>query len=208
MWHASFRWGPGPHVLEGTQEGRGLVTRTVGDKPNPVSPPVAEGSNGETAELRAHQQAWEAFAGCAVRLIPVLKAQMAAVTGETERSALELLVHLRVLVSSQANASDTERAARLSKVVMAMQFQDITRQKLEHVGQALDQWSAHLQALLRGPLDDDAKRHLAELERIEQTYTMEEERRLHAEASSPDYQEPVPVEVESAGTEADSVTLF
>jgi hypothetical protein len=66
----------------------------------------------------------------------------------------------------------------------------------------------HLQALLRGPLDNDAKRHIAELERIEQTYTMEEERRLHTAALSPDYQEPVPVEAEPARPDTDSVTLF
>lgn len=163
-------------------------------------------SAGDVSALREHQQAWEAFAVCAVRLIPVLKAQMGSVTGETERSALELLVHLRVLASSQAVASEAEKAASLTKVVMAMQFQDITRQKLEHVGQALDQWSAHLRALLKAPLDADAKRRIAELERIELSYTMEEERRLHAAAVSPDYQEPVPVDEGPA--EEDSVTLF
>lgn len=163
---------------------------------------------GELGRLQEHQRAWEAFAGCAVRLIPVLKAQMGAVTGETERAALELLVHLRVLASAQAAVSEAERAASLSKAVMAMQFQDITRQKLEHVGQTLEQWSAHLRTLLSGPLDDEAKRHIAELERIEQTYTMEEERRLHAAALSQDYQEPVPIEMEPAEADAGSVTLF
>jgi hypothetical protein len=163
---------------------------------------------GELGRLQEHQRAWETFAGCAVRIIPVLKAQMTAVTGETERSALELLVHLRVLASEQAIVSEAERAASLSKVVMAMQFQDITRQKLEHVGQALEQWSTHLRVLLSGPLDDDAKRHIAEMERIEQTYTMEEERRLHAAAVCQDYQEPVPIEMEPTGADADPVTLF
>lgn len=172
----------------------------------PCHPPAGDATADNA--LQDHQRAWEAFANCAVRLIPVLKAQMASVTGETERSTLELLMHLRVLASSEADASETERAASLSKVVMAMQFQDITRQKLEHVGQALDHWSTHLEVLLRGPLDDDAKRHIAELERVEQTYTMEEERRLHAAALSPDYQEPVPIDLEPAGADADSATLF
>lgn len=174
----------------------------------PCHPPAGDATADNA--LQDHQRAWEAFASCAVRLIPVLKAQMASVTGETERSTLELLMHLRVLASSDADTSDAERTASLSKVVMAMQFQDITRQKLEHVGQALDHWSTHLQALLRGPLDDDAKRHIAELERVEHIYTMEEERRLHAAALSPDYLEPVPTDVEAAGAgaETDSVTLF
>lgn len=174
------------------------------------SGPVTAAGNrtDELSALREHQQAWKSFAACAVRLIPVLKAQMAAVTEETERSAMELMAHLRLLASSGSGASDEDREASLSKVVMAMQFQDITRQKLEHVGQALDQWSSHLQALLRGPQDGEAKREIASLERIEQNYTMEEERRLHAAAVSSDYQEPVPTETLDPEPESDSVTLF
>jgi hypothetical protein len=89
---------------------------------------------------------------------------------------------------------------------MAMQFQDITRQKLEHVGLVLDQWSGHLHALLKGPYDDEAKREIAALQRIERSYTMEEERRLHEATVTPDYQEPVPMDLEDK--ETDSVTLF
>lgn len=164
------------------------------------------GENTTRAALQEHQRAWETFAGCAVRLIPVLKAQMASVTAETERAAMDLLLHLRVLMSPDPVTTLGDKSASLSKVVMAMQFQDITRQKLEHVGQALDQWSRHLQALLKGPLDSSAQQEIAVLEQVEQHYTMEEERRLHAEALSPDYQEPVPVDVEQA--ETDSITLF
>jgi hypothetical protein len=161
-----------------------------------------------TKMAQEHQHAWESFAVNAVRLIPVLKAQMSAVTEETERSAMDLLVHLRLLAAVDSTASEQDKAASLSKVVMAMQFQDITRQKLEHVGQALDQWSAHLHALLKGPGDEDAKRQIEALERIERNYTMEEERRVHAAAISPDYQEPVPTELLEPMPEQDSVTLF
>lgn len=157
---------------------------------------------------RGHRQAWETFAACAVRLIPVLKAQMEAVTEETERAAMDLVMNLRVLASQNADATGEDKSASLSKVVTAMQFQDITRQKLEHVGQALDQWSRHLQALMRGPQDEDAKREIAALERIEQSYTMEEERRLHAAALTPEYQEPIPTDMLESKSESDSITLF
>lgn len=179
-----------------------------GDESNSARASDADGSNGEMNELREHQRAWEAFAGCAVRLIPVLNAQMASVTGETERAAMELLIHLRVLASSEAGVGKDEKAASLSRVVMAMQFQDITRQKLEHVGQALDQLNTQLKALLKGPPNEEAKAHLAVLQQIELNYTMEEERRLHVAAMSPDYQEPVPVDVEAGGADKDAVTLF
>jgi chemotaxis regulatin CheY-phosphate phosphatase CheZ len=96
----------------------------------------------------------------------------------------------------------------MSKIVMAMQFQDITQQKLEHVTQALEQWQKHLQALLKGPEDESAKQEIAALQRLEESYTMEEERRLHVAALSPDYQEPVPIEADEADAESDSVTLF
>jgi hypothetical protein len=91
---------------------------------------------------------------------------------------------------------------------MAMQFQDITRQKLEHVGQALDQLKTQLRALLKGPQNEEARAQLAVLQQIEQNYTMEEERRLHVATVSPDYQEPVPGDAESGGAEKDAVTLF
>ena len=158
--------------------------------------------------LKAHQQAWEAFAACAITMIPVLKKQMEAVTHQTERAALDLMVHLRVLTSPATTSGLMDTSTNLSKIVMAMQFQDLTQQKLEHVTQALDQWHTHLQVLLRGPLDEGAKREISALQSLEESYTMEEERRLHAATLSPDYQEPVPIEMEEKETDSDSVTLF
>jgi hypothetical protein len=171
-------------------------------------PSTASNRTVELDLLREHQQAWEEFAVCAVRLIPVLKAQMTAVAEETERAAMDLMGHLRVLAASEVGAASDSQSSHVSKIVMAMQFQDITRQKLEHVGQALDQWSSHLQALMKGPQDADAKQRIAALQQIEQHYTMEEERRLHATAMTPDYQEPVLIDVEDSQSETDSITLF
>lgn len=171
--------------------------------------PAKAGSETDEGTMpRGHRQAWETFAVCAVRLIPVLKAQMEGVTKETERAAMDLLMHLRVLASPTTIATAEEKSASLSRVVTAMQFQDITRQKLEHVSHALDQWSRHLEALMRGQEDEGAKVEIASLEQIEQTYTMEEERRLHAAALSPEYQEPIPTDEQENESASDAVTLF
>lgn len=167
---------------------------------------LATGAQISTTELVARQQAWNAFADGAMRMIPALKAQMTAVTAETERAAVELLVHLQALASRADTMTSTERSESVSRVVVAMQFQDITRQKLEHVGLALDQLKRHLQVLQEGPLTEEARQEIAALERIEETFTMEEERRLHKAALQPDYQEPVPVDVSDNG--GDAVTLF
>ena len=156
--------------------------------------------------FQAHQEAWKTFAEGAVHMIPALKAQMAAVTQETERAAMDLLVHLQALASADGTMTPKERSASISKVVMAMQFQDITRQKLEHVGTALDHLRHHLQALLKGPDNAEARNTIAALQVMEQSYTMEEERRLHQAALKPDYQEPVPTD--ASDKETDSVTLF
>jgi len=156
--------------------------------------------------LQAQQQAWKNFAERATHMIPVLKAQMFAVTQETERAALDLMVHLRLLSSSEIQAMSKDRTESVSKVVMALQFQDITRQKLEHIGKALDQLNSHLQILTKGPLDEEGRRAIAELEAIEQHYTMEDERRLHHNALMPDYEEPVPTGL--SDERADSVMLF
>ncbi len=174
----------------------------------PLRPTTAGIEPSELERLKEHQQAWEVFAVCAVSMIPVLKKQMEAVTHQTERAALDLMMHIRALTSPALTSGRIDTSANLSKIVMAMQFQDLTQQKLEHVTQALDQWHTHLQVLLRGPLDEGAKREIAALQSLEESYTMEEERRLHAATLSPDYQEPVPIEMEETETDSDSVTLF
>jgi hypothetical protein len=134
--------------------------------------------------------------------------QMEGVTQETERAAMDLMVHMRALTMPASNSTSAQTSTNLTKVVMAMQFQDITQQKLEHVAQALDQWHTHLHALLKGPEDEGARQEIASLQRLEESYTMEEERRLHAAALAPDYQEPVPIETDQREKESDSVTLF
>ena len=174
----------------------------------PLRPTTVGSEESELASLKEHQQAWEAFASYAVSMIPVLKKQMEAVTQQTERAAMDLMVNLRALTSPAMDSRSTDTSANLSKIVMAMQFQDLTQQKLEHVTQALDQWHTHLQVLLRGPLDEGARREIAALQSLEESYTMEEERRLHAATLSPDYQEPVPIEMAEKETDSDSVTLF
>ncbi|TKB74377.1 MAG: hypothetical protein E8D46_06710 [Nitrospira sp.] len=171
-------------------------------------PTTGAGEASELASLKEQQQAWEAFAACAISVIPVLKKQMEAVTQQTERAAMDLMVHISALTLPSTGSRPADTSANLSKIVMAMQFQDITQQKLEHVAQALDQWHKHLQALLKGPQDESAKQEIATLQRLEESYTMEEERRLHAAALAPDYQEPVPIEMEETESESDSVTLF
>jgi hypothetical protein len=192
-------------ALAGAVVGAGLMAWT-GRRSKDLPPPSAhrDGIDG----FLEHHKAWEAFAICAISMIPVLKKQMEAVSQQTERAAMDLMVHISALTPPATALRLTETSANLSKIVMAMQFQDITQQKLEHVGQALDQWHKHLQALLKGPQDEGAKQEIAALQRLEESYTMEEERHLHAAALAPDYQEPVPIESEQTETKADSVTLF
>lgn len=160
----------------------------------------------ELTRFRAQHQAWEAYATGALQMIPVLKAHITGVTQETERAALELSMHLRVLGSIDTGVTSADRSASVSQAVMAMQFQDITRQKLEHVNQALEQLRHHLEVLLEGPQGEWAEKEITTLERIGQNYTMEEERRLHQTVVALDYGEPVPMGL--SDDDLDSVTLF
>lgn len=159
-------------------------------------------------EREAHRRAWEQFGVDAVQMIPILKAHMMAVTQETERAAMELMGHLQVLASPSEAITAKDRSASLSKVVMAMQFQDITRQKLEHVGSALDQLQQHVQALLKGPLNPETQQKIAALQRMEQSYTMEAERRLHEASATSDYLDSVPIDMGTTENGADAATLF
>ena len=195
-------------ALAGVVMGVGLTAWILGNAQGSGRSVTAGSEARELGRLKEHQQAWEAFAANAVSMIPILKKQMEAVTQQTERAALDLMVHIRALTSPTTTARSVETSTNLSHILMAMQFQDITQQKLEHVAQALDQWQQHLRALMKGPQDEGARLEIAALQRLEESYTMEEERRLHAAALSPDYQEPVPIETEQKEAESDSVTLF
>jgi len=121
----------------------------------------------------------------------------------------------KVMVSKNQELKDnmtinTGRAKELgsdiSQIVMSMQFQDITRQKLEHVYQPLE--------LIYGPLrelqgNDDSTEFPEEvfqrLKELEGSYTMESERALMKAAKGG--QESVVVGTATASTE-DNVTLF
>ena len=195
-------------ALVGAVTGAALTAWTMRESHGHGRSETAGSEASELSRLKEHQQAWEAFAVCATHLIPVLKKQMEGVTQETERAAMDLMVHMRALTMPTSTSTSQETSTNLTKVVMAMQFQDITQQKLEHVAQALDQWHTHLQALMKGPQDEGARQEIASLQRLEESYTMEEERRLHAAALAPDYQEPVPIEADRTEKESDSVTRF
>ena len=195
-------------ALGGALTGAALTVWTLRAVQGPSRLATVESQASELCRLKEQQQAWEAFATCSAYLIPVLIKQMEAVTQQTERAAMDLMVNIKALTSPTTDLRPADTPTNLSKIVMAMQFQDITQQKLEHVTQALDQWQQHIKALLKGPQDEGARREIAALRRLEESYTMEEERRLHAAALTPDYQEPVPIEREQTEKESDSVTLF
>jgi chemotaxis regulatin CheY-phosphate phosphatase CheZ len=173
-----------------------------------LPPTTGSSEASELGRLKEQQQAWEAFAASAVQTIPVLIKQMETVTQQTERAAMELMVHLRAMTPPNGTSRLNGTAPHLSKIVVAMQFQDITRQQLEHVAQALDYWRRHLQDLLKGPQDEGARKEIAVLQQLEQTYTMDAERRLHAAVITSDCQEQAQIEAGQAEKDPDSVTLF
>ena len=107
-------------------------------------------------------------------------------------------------------AQNSHRAQELgndiSQIVMSMQFQDITRQKLEHVYYPLED--------MYGPLRDGQMNHedqefpvkvIDRLKELENSYTMESERALMKAAQ--DGEEAVVVGTAQESTE-DNVTLF
>ncbi len=99
-----------------------------------------------------------------------------------------------------------ELSKDVGQIVMALQFQDITRQKLEHVAHAIVQLRDHLQHLADGRPDQDLADSLSLLKDLEHRYTMDAERRIHAEANGLTV-EPAKAAAPSAA-EDDSVTLF
>ena len=94
----------------------------------------------------------------------------------------------------------------IGQIVMSMQFQDITRQKLEHVYQPLERMYAPLQSVVEDTSGRDMMPEvIEELRSIEHGYTMESER-LTIEAAHAG-EEAVMVGT-TGGSEEESVTLF
>jgi chemotaxis regulatin CheY-phosphate phosphatase CheZ len=173
--------------------------------------------------------AWKAFAACALPLIPVLIRQMTAITEQTEKAALNLMTTLQAIAQranpqaaedlnltqmeqqrtslSQPKQEACELSGDVGQIVMALQFQDITRQKLEHVEHALTSLHDHLQHLVDGKPDQDLEDSLSRLKDLEHSYTMESERRIHAAANA-DPASPAAVPAGQAGSGDDSAVLF
>lgn len=130
------------------------------------------------------------------------QAEEAIQLGQADRT-LEAAQQEQFLESvRQSKQRATELSRDVGQIVMALQFQDITRQKLEHVEHALAHLRDHLQHLVDGKPDQDLADSLSLLKNLEHSYTMEAERRIHAAARG----EPAPVG--QAEGQDDSVTLF
>jgi chemotaxis regulatin CheY-phosphate phosphatase CheZ len=123
----------------------------------------------ENRQLREQLRGWETVASAIIQVIPLLKEEMSAVIHMTEGAVMDLAAHLRVLASRWRGEDD--RAATLSHIVTALQFQDITRQRLERVGRLLEEVGSHLKKLLEmgarssavPSLEEEKERHVVAL---------------------------------------------
>lgn len=97
-------------------------------------------------------------------------------------------------------------AEDIARIVVSLQFQDITRQKLEHVYEPLELIQSSLQDVDHEDLSGDGIEGMVEaLHALKSTYTMESERAVMqsvAQGNAIDFAE------SSTGSEDDHVTLF
>jgi|CXWL01.1.fsa_nt_gi methyl-accepting chemotaxis protein len=180
----------------------------------------------QIAQLKQTTYAWEQFASHAILLIPVLTRQITTVIGQTEQAASDLILNIQSIseraqkqaacAGSSARGMDPMPDARketeelssdVSRIVMTMQFQDITKQKLEHVAQPLLQMKVYMEALVANPTAPDLAKELNLLEEVERSYTMEAERTAHRHAMEGRAHVGVPGS-STAEEEDRSVTLF
>lgn len=116
----------------------------------------------------------------------------------------------RNLLLEERVSRGTEHANALAddiaRIVISLQFQDITRQKLEHVYEPLELIQSSLQAVDHDDLSGQGIRDgVAALHELEDSYTMESERAVMqavAQGGS------IGTTAVSTGSEEDSVTLF
>ncbi len=135
---------------------------------------------------------------------------------ETLQAQKKIMEMTEVMVSKNAALKESvgqnsgrakELGDDIGQIVMSMQFQDITRQKLEHVYEPLERIYAPLHAVVEnGGGADTLSEVLEELRTFEHGYTMESER-LTIEAAHAG-EEAVVVGTTGESEEGDNVTLF
>jgi methyl-accepting chemotaxis protein len=85
-------------------------------------------------------------------------------------------------------------AKQISAIVVSIQFQDITRQRLEHVMEPLDDFKEELESISARILDDTLSAYRSiknHAEWLEQKYTMETEKEILRSAMETSAQEAV-----------------
>ncbi len=135
---------------------------------------------------------------------------------ETLQAQQKIMEMTEVMVSKNAALKESvgqnsgrakELGDHIGQIVMSMQFQDITRQKLEHVYQPLERIHAPLQAVAGDAEGTDSLSDvLEEVRNLEHSYTMESERLTIEAAQSGE--ETVLVGTTGANEDEDNVTLF
>ncbi len=115
--------------------------------------------------------------------------------------------HLLQISVSQSTTRAQELAEDVADIVMSLQFQDITRQRLEHVIEPLEQIRLHLQALAEERDVPGVYDYSAMLKEIAKTYTMEHERQVLSTAMNGHGRAPQAVGAASCGADG-NVTLF
>lgn len=134
-------------------------------------------------------RSWEEFGESIKPIIPVLIGQLKGVVEETERAAANLIERFQIISHKVLSGQDTqnaqvatELAKDIAQVVMYIQFQDITRQQVEHVYSPLEKLLDHLSALNSDDQDPAAQQQtLEKLKSFSKSYTMESERILMKE---------------------------
>ena len=106
---------------------------------------------------------------------------------------------------SQNTEGAKELGNDIGQIIMSMQFQDITRQKLEHVYQPLEQLHGPLKRIKVGSDQEAFPQDVIDnLKQLEQSYTMESERALMKSAQEGQDE----VVVGTTASSEESVTLF
>ena len=104
---------------------------------------------------------------------------------------------------TQGRAQELSRD--IAEIVMALQFQDITRQKLEHVIEPLTELEEQIRLLAGGKLPEQDFDYGSILKKLANSYTMDHERHVMASAMNGTHS---PITKSAPASEEDNVTLF
>ncbi|MCS6287536.1 MAG: hypothetical protein H8K10_00985 [Nitrospira sp.] len=187
------------------EHGRGFAV--VADEVTKLANRSGQAASSINSLVMAVQKSTASAMGTVESLASVDLSKTLSIKHRLDKMTRDLAERNHTLKSAVLNSKShaAELARDVGQIIMALQFQDITRQKLEHVIEPLTEVRAVMDALIHGCSQEQVAAKMDFLTKLDRSYTMEAERAVFNKAANGHVS---PSAHGNASSEDANVTLF